>query len=62
MKSHKDQLSSHDLSRYRNQLDVMRRICDQFEGPHPTNDDEKLANQQKILDLMQQVIWLAIVI
>jgi len=35
----------------------MRRICDQFETPEASND-EKLANQKKILDLMQQVIMI----
>lgn len=33
----------------------MRRICDQFELPEPSSDDEKLANQKRILDLMQQL-------
>ena len=51
---HKDSLSSSDLSRYKNQLDIMRRICDQFELPNPTSD-EQIANQKKLLDLMQQV-------
>lgn len=52
---HKDTLSSSDLGRYNNQLDIMRRICDQFELPEPSSDDEKLANQKRILDLMQQL-------
>ena len=39
----------------------MRRICGQFESPDPSNDDDQMTNQKKILDLMQQVIlydWL----
>ena len=52
---HKDELSSSEISRYKSQLDVMRRICDHYESPTPSNNDEKVANQKRILELMQQV-------
>ena len=60
MESHRDSISKEEYTRYSNQLDLMRKIIQEFdqEGEEREGEEEeklKQERQQRILHLMQQV-------
>uniref|UniRef100_A0A8B9P5Y7 Peroxisomal biogenesis factor 19 n=1 Tax=Apteryx owenii TaxID=8824 RepID=A0A8B9P5Y7_APTOW len=56
LRLHRDSLPEEQYEKYREQHNIMGKICQQFEAERPTDGDaEQKARFEMVLDLMQQV-------